>query len=83
MKVSTYLLVITSIISCSAFAIENIEPDNDRLLLASCMTLTAASDKESAKPCIYFITGFLFAAQATDTSILNEQSGKKRKVILL
>ena len=73
MKVSAYLLVITSSVSFSVFAVENIEQGKDQLLLASCQALAVTSDQANDKPCIYFIQGVLATAQAINSSIINEQ----------
>ena len=76
MKTSTYLLVLMSIVSFSVFATENIEPDNDQLLLASCQALKITPAPANAKPCSYFIQGFLAAAQAIDPPIIDQQTKK-------
>lgn len=76
MKISTYLLAMTSIVSFSVFAADNTEPDNDQLLLASCQALTTTPEQMKAKYCIYFIQGFLAATQAIDPSIIKRQSKK-------
>ena len=68
-----------SIVSSSVFADEKIEPDNDQLLLASCQALTISPEQLNAKPCIYFIQGFLAAAQAIDPPIINQQAKKPRR----
>ncbi|MBE9559448.1 MAG: hypothetical protein IMF15_01600 [Proteobacteria bacterium] len=53
MKTSIYLLIIASIISFSAFSIENIETDEGQLFLASCQALTTpmqVNDKDRTNP---------------------------------
>ena len=77
MKISTYLLAMTSIVSFSVFAAENTQPDDDQLLLGSCQALTTTPEHDNAKPCIYFIKGFLASAQAIDSSIVNQ----KKKIL--
>lgn len=79
MKTSAYLLVIMSAVSFSVFAAENIEPDSDQILLASCQALTMTPEQVNGKPCIYFIQGFLAAAQAIDPPIITQQTKKDRK----
>lgn len=79
MKTSVGLLIITSVISFSAFATKNINTENDQLLLASCQALLVTPEQENAKDCIYFIEGFLVAAQTIDPPVINNQSEKKRK----
>jgi len=76
MKTSTYLLVLMSIVSFSVFATENIESDNDQLLLASCQALAITPAQSNAKPCRYFIQGFLAAAQSIDPPIIDQQTKK-------
>ena len=79
MKTSVYLLAITSIVSSSVFATENIESDDKQLLLASCQALTTTPEQENAKSCFYFIQGFLAAAQTIDPPIINKQEEEKEK----
>lgn len=70
----------TPILSFSAFAAKNIGPDGDQQLLASCQALATTPEQMNAKHCIYFIQGFLAAAQAIDPSTLKKQSKKKSGV---
>lgn len=63
-----------SIVSFSVVADEKIEPDNDQLLITSCQALTITPEHENAKPCIFFIQGFLAAAQAIDPPIIDQQT---------
>lgn len=79
MKISAYLLIILSIASYSVFASENIESDSDQLLLASCQALSMTPEPLDARPCIYFIQGFLAATQAIDTPIINQQTRKEHR----
>ena len=79
MKISAYLLVITSIVSFSVFAAENIEQGKDQLLLESCQALAITSDQANDSPCTYFIQGFLATAQAINASIINKQDNKLYK----
>jgi len=65
-----------SIVSFSVFADEKIELDNDPLLMVSCHALTITPEHENAKPCIYFIQGFLAAVQAIDQPIIDQQTMK-------
>ena len=76
MKIGTFLLALMSILSFSAFAAENIGRDSNQQLLASCQALATTSGQMSAKHCIYFIQGFLAAAQTIDPPALNKQSKK-------
>jgi len=77
MTISTYLLAMTSIVSFSVFAAENIQPDDDQLLLSSCQALTTTPEHDNAKPCISFIKGFLASPQTIDSSIVNRQPKEK------
>jgi len=58
----------------STYLDEKIEPNNDQLLLASCLALTKSPEKLNAKSCIYFIQGFLAAVQAIAPPIINQQT---------
>lgn len=77
MKINAYLLIVASILSFSVFAAEKNEPEEDQLLLASCQALMTTPDQQSAKPCIYFIKGFVATARAIDSSLIDKQSKKK------
>ena len=79
MKARIYLLAMTFFVSFSVFATKNIEPDEDELLLASCQALTVTPEQENTTACIYFIRGFLAAAQTIDPPVNNKQSKKNRK----
>ena len=79
MKARIYLLAMTLFVSFSVFATKNIEPDEDELLLASCQALTVTPEQENTTACIYFIRGFLAAAQTIDPPVNNKQSKKNRK----
>jgi len=79
MKISAILLIITSISSFPAFAAKNIMQGNDHLLLASCQALTVSPEQDTAKACVYFIEGFLAAAQVIDPPVTGNNSMKKRK----
>lgn len=81
MKISLYLsvVVITSIISFSAFASEKADQDDNQLLLASCQSLATTPEQVKAKPCVYYILGFIAAAQAIDPAVVNQETKKKRK----
>ena len=81
MKISLFLsvVVITSTISFSAFASEKIDQDDNQLLLASCQSLATTSEQVEAKPCVYYIPGFIAAAQAIDPPVINQETKKKRK----
>jgi len=78
MKISAYLLVITSLISYSAFAVENVEANDESQILASCRDLMVTPGHESAKPCIYFIQGFLGAAQASAPPAINKKNEDRK-----
>jgi len=77
MKLNAYLLIIISILSFSVSAAEKNEANEDQLLLTSCQALTTAPDQQSAKSCIHFIKGFVAAARAIDSSLIDKQSKKK------
>lgn len=81
MKISVYLFFMVSSVSFSVFSDENVGPDDNQLLLTSCQTITTAPEQENAKSCIYFIQGFLAAAQAIDPPIVNQHTRKNRKPI--
>lgn len=77
MKININLLLITSLISFSAFSSENSKKDDEQLLLTSCQSLTATPEQEDAKACIYFIQGFVAAAHTIDPPVINNKSQKK------
>jgi len=79
MKISVYLFLMTSLVSFSVFSDENIESDNDQRLLTSCQVFIKTPQKENIKPCIYFIQGFLAAAQAVDQPVITQQTMENRK----
>ena len=79
MKARIYLLAMTFFVSFSVFATKNIEPGEDELLLASCQALTVTPEQENTTACIYFIRGFLAAAQTIDPPVNNKQSKKNHK----
>ena len=60
------------------YSLQNIWPDDNQLLLTSCQTITTAPEQENAKSCIYFIQGFLAAAQTIDPPIVNQHTRKNR-----
>ena len=78
MKIGTFLLALMSTLSFSAYSAEHIRSDSDQQLLASCQALATTSKQNNAKHCIYFIRGFLAAAQVIDPSALKKQSKKSR-----
>ena len=81
MKISLYpsVVVITSIISFSAFASEKVNQDDNQLLLASCQSLATTPQQAKARPCVYYIRGFVAAAQAIDPIVKKQDAEKKRK----
>lgn len=66
-------------VSFSVIATENAGLDDDQLLLTSCQALTMNPEQENAKFCVYFIQGFLAAAQAIDPPITNKKAKESRK----
>lgn len=81
MKTFVYLFFMVSFVTNPVFSDENIESDYEQLLLNSCQGLTTSLVHENVKPCIYFIQGFLAAAQAIDPPIVNQHTRKNRRPI--
>ena len=78
MNININLLLITSVISFSAFSAENSKPDYQQLLLNSCQSLTMNPEHEDAKACTYFIRGFIAAAQSIDHKAINKNNMKRK-----
>lgn len=79
MKTFVYLFFMVSFVTNPVYSDENIESDYEQLLLNSCQGLTTSLEHENVKPCIYFIQGFLAAAQAIDPPIINQKTKNNRK----
>ena len=79
MKNFVYLFFMVSFVTYPVYSDENIESDYEQLLLNSCQGLTTSLEHENVKPCIYFIQGFLAAAQAIDPPIINQKTKNNRK----
>lgn len=81
MKISLYLsvVVITSIISFSAIASEKTDQDVNQVLLASCQSLATTPEQVIAKHCVYYILGFVAAAQTIDPIVKKKETERKRK----
>ena len=69
-------MFIVSTTSFSTLAAASVTPDADQKLRIACHALRADPKQESAKPCVYFIRGFLAATLNRDT-VKVEVSGKK------
>lgn len=80
MKTSISLLINLSIISVSAISAENIEMDENQLLVASCRAMTAPEPEQvNAKAGVYFIQGFVSAAQTIDPPVIKNKNQKEHK----
>lgn len=79
MKTFVYLFFMVSFVTNPVYSDENIESDYEQLLLNSCQGLTTSLEHENVNPCIYFIQGFLAAAQAIDPPIINQKTKNNRK----
>ena len=78
MKTGICLSLIVSIISSTASSTENSGTDEDQVLVESCQAITNP-EQVDAKACIYFILGFLAAAQTIDPPVIKNKGQKERK----
>ena len=67
MRISTCLLLLSSIAPYSTIAAGKEAQDDQRLLLISCQALAAQPESPNSNACVYYIQGFLAGANFTDT----------------